>query len=111
MSSSNAGPAYYRLEYTLDDNWDNPTPIEATLSAPDNYNSTTNVNYTYSTLGNNTVNDANASFHLAAVEGKTLMIRALVVSKIRANGTSAISQNSGGTNRIFGTPTITFTAD
>lgn len=111
MSSSNAGPAYYRLEYTLEDNWNNPIAIGATNSVEDNYNSETYVNYTYTTIGNNSVNAVSQSFYLDAVNSQTLKIRAYVVSKIRANGTTPIANNSGGTNRIYGTPTITFKPD
>ncbi len=112
MAASTAGPKHFRLEYTFDDNWDSPVSIEANLSVPDNTDSSTMVNCTYSLDGNNVVEDVNASFHAEAMDAfKTLKIRAVVVSKQRCGGAKDLANNSGGTNRMLGNPTISFTAD
>ena len=110
MCSSNSGAKHFRIEYTLDDQWPS-TPL---VAASDSGDGTTedNIYYSYATPSNNYAVQANAHFHLDSMtEFKTLRIRAIVVTNTRCNGTGNLSNNTTATNRMFGTPTISFTAD
>lgn len=113
MCSSGGGPKYFRLEYTLENNWDNPVAIEATNTAEYEYGKTGNpVSYTYATPSNNKAVEVDASFHLGAMDkNKTLRIRAIVASRINCKVDNNVAVNTTATNRIFGTPTVAFTAD
>ena len=112
MCSSAGGAKYFRLEYTLEDDWSNPVPIGATSQAKISMDSDELQAYTYATPSGNTAVQVDQSFTLPAIEEyKTLKIRAIVVSAVNCGQTKDCAVNTTATNRIFGTPTISFTAN
>lgn len=112
--ASGGGPKYFRLEYTLDDNWSSPIAIEATNTVRYAYDDDSSdlVSYTYATPSNNEAVLVNYSFHIDDISSLSpLKIRAMVVSRINCKQDGNVAVNTTGTNRILGIPTISFTPD
>ncbi|MCR4564921.1 MAG: BACON domain-containing protein [Bacteroidales bacterium] len=116
-TASAAGPKCFTLEYSTDGN--NWTPINTTTTTIEKKDGTEygEVTYTYMIAPlTNAANEpclVNESFHLDALTtATTLRIRARVSAKIRVSRESDMTApTTGGTNRMFHTPKITFTAD
>lgn len=107
MVASAAGPKYFMLEYSLDGGSTWTAFGTTTINGVD-------CSFALSPVKNtaNEVCEVSASFSAGAVSDfTTLKVRARVCSAMRENGTSNMAATSGGTNRIFGKPTITFTKD
>ena len=120
--STNAGPRYFLLQYSVDggSNWVNINPITEAVKYKDgsSYNGGKEVTYTYTTstapsYANNELRNVNESFHINAISTmKTLKIRAIVACKMKNDGSADMSSNHhGGAHRLGGNVTITFTAD
>ena len=111
MCSSGGGAKFFRLEYALDDSpW---IPIDAVNSADYVYGGSSHpVEYTYATPSSNKAVQVNNSFHLDDFDSyTTLRIRTVVVARTNCNNDGNTGVNTTATNRVFGTPTISFTAD
>ena len=118
MSSSQAGPKFFVLEWSTDgENWTAFTNTRKTTEALADGSSPREVEWTFalSYTANSTSNDpleVEESVEIPAISGsKTLMIRARVSDAMRQNRTQDMPSNEhGGTNRLGNKAEITFTA-
>ena len=115
-TASGAGPKCFILEYSTDgSSWMPINTKKTTVTKPDGtvYGEVT---YTYMISPiNNAANEAlavNETFHLGAISKGTLRVRARVSSQLKVDTSGDMATpTTGGTNRIFGKPKISFTAD
>lgn len=114
-TASSAGPKCFVLEYST--NGTSWTPINTKSKTMNKADGSVygEVTYTYMISPiKNEANEAltvNETFHLGAISKGTLRIRARVSSQLKVNIEGDMSKTTGGTNRIFGKPKISFTAD
>lgn len=110
MESSDKGPKYFLLEYSIDEGatWTKVPGYQTTSYTSGSYTEDT-VEYTYIMPGASSIVQVSQAIVLPAVEGaKTLMFRARVTSASRANGTK-MPLNHGATSRVGDHVTISFT--
>lgn len=113
-TSSNAGPKFFLLEYSLDQTtW---YPIQAqkgTFQVKDKPETAREVTYTYMISGNNVTCEVNASMKAPALSGRQVIyVRARVSDNLCCNLSKELNGlEHGGTTRIGGGIDITFTAD
>lgn len=112
MESSDKGPKYFLLEYSIDEGatWTKVPGYQTTSYSSGDYTEDT-VEYTYIMPGASSIVQVNQAIVLPAVQGsKTLMFRARVTSASRANDNGKkMPLNHGATSRVGDHVTISFT--